>query len=99
MTEDKSPYPFIAFVMRVGGDIDETRAFPTEAEADVFGIEESRYAELDPDDDPQHWEKYDPPVVLVFEGDNPDSFENGKYERPVAVYQRGEKYNCVKAVP
>lgn len=90
---------FIAFVMRVGGDIDTINTYPTEAQADEFGKEESAYGELDPVmDDPDHWKNYDPPVVVIFEADDGlKAMENGKYKRPVAIFQRGEKYVCGKA--
>ena len=87
---------FYAYVMHVGGDIDEMNGYPTEAQVDVFGKERSGYSELDPDDDPDHWKKYDPPVVIVFETDNDEAFESGKYKSPYAIYERGEKYLCVK---
>ncbi len=38
---------FYAFVMRVGGRIKEINGYATEAEADAFGIEETRYREFD----------------------------------------------------
>jgi hypothetical protein len=87
---------FFAFVMKAMGDIDWVTSFVTEKEADEFGIEKTRYHKLDPRDDPAHWEKYDPPVVILFEADDPNAMDNGKYKRPVAIYQRGEKFVCVK---
>jgi hypothetical protein len=87
---------FYAFVMKVGGDVDEMNAYPTQDEVDMFGRETSGYAELDPRDPPDFWEQYDPPTVIVFEAKNHEAFETGKYDRPVAIYQRGEKYVCVK---
>jgi hypothetical protein len=87
---------FIAFIMKPMGDIDWIQTYRSEAEADEFAIKKSSYSELHPDDDPDHWKKYDPPVVIVFEAENTDAMENGKYTRPVAIFQRGEKYACVK---
>jgi hypothetical protein len=87
---------FIAFIMKPMGDIDWVKTFETEQEADEFGREHSSYGELDPDDDPDHWAKYDPPVVILFEADDDSAVDNGKYKRPVAVYQRGEKHVCTK---
>jgi hypothetical protein len=88
---------YIAFIMKPMGDIDWVRTFPTEAEADAFGEENTRYGELDPElDAPNHWEEYDPPVVILFEAENSDALKNGKYQRPVAVYQRGEKWVCTR---
>jgi hypothetical protein len=88
---------FYGFVIKVGGDIDHIKGFHSEAEADDFCIDRTSYRELDPDDDPDHWDKWDPPVMLLVEVDNEEQFEQGKYTRPVAVYERGEKYLCVKA--
>ncbi len=87
---------YFAFIMHVGGDIDSINSYRTEAEVDLFSKEESGYSELDPDEDPDHWKKYDPPTVIVFEVENEAAFESGKYKRPYAIYQRGEKYICVK---
>ena len=86
---------FYAFVMKPFGDIDWMEGFETEAEADVFGRKQSGYGELDPVmDDPHHWEEYDPPIVILVEIDHPEGVENGKYKRPVAIYQRGLKFPC-----
>ena len=88
---------FIAYTMTADWDYDGSRSFKTESDADAYGIKTSRYAELDPDEDPHHWEKYDPPTVVLFEAENTDAMMTGKYIRPVAIYRRGEKYLCVKA--
>jgi hypothetical protein len=90
---------FIAFIMKAMGDIDWMESFHTEAEADEFGKKRSGYSPLDPVmDDPDHYEKYDPPVVLIFEIDHPEGFQNGKYKRPVAIFHRGEKFSCISPV-
>ncbi|MCC6802086.1 MAG: hypothetical protein IT319_04300 [Anaerolineae bacterium] len=86
---------FIAFMMKPMGDIDYIRAFDTESEADEFALAYSSYSELDPImDDPRHWENYDPPIVILFEAEAWSAAENGKYKRPVAIYERGEKLRC-----
>lgn len=89
---------FACFVIQVDGDIDEMHGFRTETEADAFGRETSGYGLLDSVmDDPNHWAKYDPPMVFVLDGsDASDTWEAGKWERPVAIYMRGEKWACVK---
>lgn len=87
---------FIAFVMKGVGEIDWIKSFETETEANTFGIQISSYDELDPEmDDPLHWEKYDPPAVILFEADDESALETGKYTRPMAIYHRGERYECV----
>lgn len=45
---------FIAYEMTADWDFEVGRSFDTEAEADEFGKETTRYAELDSDDDPKH---------------------------------------------
>lgn len=88
---------YIAYVMTPMWDMDVGRTFHTEAEADEYSIERTGFQELDPDDDPYYYQKYDPPVVILFEAQNSDAMENGKYTRPTAIYQRGEKFVCRKA--
>lgn len=89
---------YFAYVMNAGGDIDEGHGFKTESEADNFGLEYTAYSDLSEEDDPHHWENYDPPVVLLFEliDLSEKTLLSGKYTRPVAIYQRGEKWICVK---
>jgi hypothetical protein len=86
---------YIAFLMKPWGDIDEMKSFRVVEEVDAWGRERTSYSELDPVmDDPDHWEKYDPPVVIVFEAENTDAYDSGKYQRPFAIYQRGKKFPC-----
>src|SRR5687768_16958945 len=96
MSEENSTR-FICLVIQADARIKEINVYSNEAEADEFAIERTSYSELDPElDDPDHWEKYDPPTVLVFEAENTDVLDTGKYIRPVAVFQRGEKWICMK---
>lgn len=89
---------YIAFIMKPVGDIDWIQTFHTLEDADTFAREHTAYTPLDPQwDDPDHWVKYDPPVVLLFEADNWDLADRGKYRRPVAIYQRGDRFDCVPA--
>lgn len=92
---------FMCFTMRAGGRIKEADGFESEAEADDFGRRTTAYRDLNPEwDKPDHYEKYDPPIVIVVETqDGYDVFESGKYTRPVAIFQRGEKWMCVKEAP
>jgi hypothetical protein len=87
---------WIAIVMKPMADVDTIRSFETLTEAEQFGSEETGYGPLDPErDDPDHWQKYDPPIVILLEATAEDALETGKYERPVAVYQRGMKFRCI----
>ncbi len=88
---------FIAYVMTPMWEMDVAKTFPTEEQADAFAMEETSYIELDPDDPPDFWEKYDPPVVILFEAENSDAMMNGKYKQPTAIYQHGDKYICIKS--
>lgn len=90
---------FIAFIMKAMGDIDWVKGFETEEEADAFALDWTDFSELSPDDDPNHYEKYDPPVVLLFEAESWDLADRGKYQRPVAIYQRGKKFMTVLNQP
>jgi hypothetical protein len=96
MSEENSTC-FICLVIQADARIKEINVYPNEAEADEFATERTSYGELDPEwDDPDHWKKYDPPTVLVFEAENTKALDTGKYTRPVAVFQRGEKWVCTK---
>lgn len=87
---------FYAFVINVGGDIDYIRGFLTEAEADAFSSDYTSIKSSDPEDPPEFYDTYDPPIVLVVETGETDALETGKYERPVAVFQRGKKWVCYR---
>jgi hypothetical protein len=56
---------WIAIVMRARVDIETYCLFKTRTEADSCGVHESSPTELDPDDDPDHWQKYDPVCGLI----------------------------------
>ncbi len=93
---DEKKSVFCALLMSVEGKV-EANTYSTEAEADKFALKYTEYGELDPEwDNPDHWEKYDPPMVLLFEAENTDAYWTGKYTRPVALYRRGEKWKIVK---
>ena len=88
---------WIAIVLKPMADIDTIQFFRTETESDLFGIRESSYVELTPEDDPDHWQKYDPPTVILFKAATGDALDTGKYDHPVAIYQRGKKFRCLPA--
>src|SRR5258708_5680249 len=78
------------------GRIKQLSYFDTKDKAYQFANEESGYNELDPErDDPHHYDKYDPPVVLIMEGSTKDDLDNGKYLRPIAVFHKGIHWLCV----
>lgn len=87
---------FYAFEIKVGGEIDYVRGFDTEIEADAFSLDWTAYEPLSPEDPPDFYDKYDPPIVLVVEVEKGSDLQSGKYKRPVAVFQRGEKRACIK---
>lgn len=82
---------FIAYVMFPGNDINQIRTFSSEPEANKFGKQETAY----PDRVVDGKGKYDPPVVLLFEAPSLSIADLNKYTRPVAIYQRGVRFNCV----
>jgi hypothetical protein len=86
-----------ALVIQGLGRIKHIAYFDGEDEVYHFAHEESSPHELDlAQDDPHHYEKYDPPVVLVMEGTTMSDLENGKYLKPVAVFHRGMRWVCDK---
>ena len=86
---------WIALVINSPPDIDTICFFETQLEVEIFGVNTSSYTALDPEDNPDHWQNYDPPIVLVLEAKTGDALETGKYDRPVAIYQRGTKFRCL----
>ena len=95
MSEEQKPV-FCALLMGLDGKV-ESNTYDTEAEADVFALKYTSYGELDPEyDDPDHWEKYDPPMVLLFEAEDTEAYWTGKFTRPIALYRRGEKWVMTK---
>jgi len=86
---------WIAIVIKPLADVDTICFFETQSEVEKFGLDTTSYTALDPEDNPDHWQNYDPPIVLVLEAKTKDAFETGKYDRPVAIYQRGTKFHCL----
>ncbi|MBL8146136.1 MAG: hypothetical protein JNL34_07105 [Anaerolineae bacterium] len=87
---------YMCVELKVGFDIDWIRSVATEQEADEFARETSGYRPIDPElDPPDFYKKYDPPMVLVVEGEE-IAFETGKWDRPVAIYVRGERWDCAR---
>ena len=83
---------FIAYVMFPGNDINEIREFDTEEEAHRFGRKQSTYVI-----DPQGW--YDPPLVLLFEAESFRAADRNEFIRPVAIYQRGIRFDTIREQP
>ncbi len=80
---------FIAYVMFPGNDIDEIREFDVEAEAHRFGRKQSTYV-IDPHG------QYDPPLVFLLEADDLATADRNKFTRPVAIYQRGSRFDTIR---
>lgn len=95
MSEEQKPF-FCALLMGLDGKV-ESKTFRNIADADKYALDYTSYGELDPEyDDPDHWEKYDPPMVLLFEAETTEAYWTGKYTRPIALYRRGEKWVMTK---
>lgn len=91
MPEEASPV-YIAYVQPAGERSYSINIFHTEDEADVFGRENfigGYVAE-------GHENQYDQPIVILMEAKDIGAMDSGKFTRPVAIYQHGEKYACVK---
>ena len=82
---------FIAYVMFPRNDINTIQTFESDSEADKFGKSETAYPERVVDMKGE----YDPPIVLLFEAPSLSIADRNQYTRPVAIYQRGIRFNCV----
>jgi len=82
---------FIAYLMFPGNDITAIQIFDSDSEADKFGKSETAYPERVVDMKGE----YDPPVVLLFEAPSLSIADLNKFTRPVAIYQRGVRFNCI----
>jgi hypothetical protein len=91
MDETSGP-AYIAYVQPAGERTYSINIFDTEDEADVFGVENSSGGYVDP----EYEDRYDQPIVILMEAKDRSAMDSGKFTRPVAIYQRGEKYACVK---
>ena len=90
---DETPGPvYIAYVQPAGERTYSINIFHSEEEADAFGVENSSGGYVDE----EHEDRYDQPIVILMEAEDKSAMDSGKYTRPVAIYQRGEKYACVK---
>jgi hypothetical protein len=75
------------------GQID---SFDTEAELDEFAFDMTSFAEGEHEERLAKGNTYGPPVVFAFTAKNLDAIQENNFERPVAIYLRGERYDCVK---
>lgn len=91
MSDEISPV-YIAYVQPAGERTYSIHIFHTEAEVDMFGIENSSDGYVDKD----YKDQYDEPIVIVMEAPDSSAMGSGKFTRPYAIYQRGEKWACVK---
>ncbi|MBI5670203.1 MAG: hypothetical protein HZC41_19585 [Chloroflexi bacterium] len=70
--------------------------FPSEAELDEFAIEMSSFSDEERAEREAEGNTYGPPIVFALLARDLDAVEENNYERPFAVYLRGERYDCVK---
>lgn len=84
------------FALVMSHKIGEIQGFNDEAELDEFAIKRTSFSD-------EEWERrrlegnpYGPSVIFALIADNLDRLQENNYERPFAVYLRGERYDCVK---
>lgn len=75
------------------GDID---GFETEAELDEFAIDMLSFTEEERLERLEDGNDYGPPVVFALMAESLDKVFENNFERPFAIYLRGERYDCVK---
>ena len=71
-------------------------SFDTENELDEFALNKTSFAEGEHEARLAEGNTYGPPIVFAFITENFDAVQENNYERPVAIYLRGERYDCVK---
>lgn len=84
------------YALTLTDKIGEIDGFGTEEELDAFAIRKTSFSEAEQRHREAEGNTYGPPVVFVLLARDLDAVEENNYERPFAVYLRGERYDCVK---
>jgi len=84
------------FALVMSHKIGEIRGFLDEAELDEFAIRRSSFPIEEQERRKAEGNPYGTSVVFALIADNLDRLQENNYERPFAVYLRGERYDCVK---
>lgn len=84
------------FALVMSDTIGEIQGFDDEAELDEFAIERTSFSQEEQERRKVEGNPYGPSVIFALIADNLDRLQENNYERPFAVYLRGERYDCVK---
>ncbi len=87
------------FALVMSDTIGEIQGFDDEAELDEFAIERTSFTTEEQAERKAKGNTYGPSVVFALIADNLDQLQENNYKRPVAIYLRGERYDCVKRKP
>ncbi|MBZ0317194.1 MAG: hypothetical protein K8L91_12300 [Anaerolineae bacterium] len=88
---------YCAFVM--ADKIDQIQGCDTEQELDQFAIEMTSFTDEEKQEREAEGNDYGPPIVFAFLVSDSEAAYKNNFERPFAVYLRGERYDCVKHNP
>jgi hypothetical protein len=76
--------------------IGSIHGFRTDEELHEFAVDQTSFTEEEKAERAKDGNTYGPPVVFVFSAEDFDRVFENNFESPVAVYLRGERYDCVK---
>jgi hypothetical protein len=84
------------YALTMTDKIGQIDSFPTEAELDEFAIDMSSFTPEEKQEREAEGNFYGPPVVFALTAKDVDAVGENNFERPYAIYLRGEKYVCAK---
>lgn len=87
------------FALVMSDKIDEIRGFNSEEELDEFAIERSSFSLEEKKHRKAERNTYGPSVIFALKAESLDKVQENNFERPVAIYLRGDRYDCVKRKP
>ena len=84
------------FALTMTHKIGQIDGFKTEEELDEFAIDMTSFAEGEKQERLAAGNQHGTPVVFALMAESLDKVFENNFERPFAIYLRGERYDCVK---
>lgn len=84
------------FVLTYTHKIGQIDGFKTEQELDKFAFHMTSFTEDEMRERLAEGNQHGPPIVFALMAGNLDKVFENNYERPFAIYLRGERYDCMK---
>ncbi len=86
----------MCYALTMTDKISSIHGFPTEAELDAFALAETSFTEEERIEREAEGNDYGPPVVFALFAQDRDALHKNNFDYPVAIYLRGQRYDCVK---